>query len=217
MKFVNIFSFFSPKILGKFDSEINGKIKVVESRGNKIIYVRGAEQSGGTIPGMWQKALNKLPKTKDKRLNALLLGLGGGDVIRFIRKIYPEIKITAVDIDPVMIKIAHDFYKIKNSETLEIVKNDALFYLLINKKKFDLIIVDLFIGFKNPDKFRTMNFLLKMKKSLSLQGIIVYNSHYSVENYREFHNFLKVCASVFKRHEIIVSYPFSRILQLSRH
>lgn len=214
---MNIFPFFSPKILGNFDSKINGKINIVESRGNKIIYVRGAEQSGGTIPGMWQKALSKLKTRNLKPETCLLLGLGGGDVVRIIRKIYPDMKITAVDIDPVMIKIAKVYYKILNSRTLKIVKNDALYYLLINKKKFDLIIVDLFIGFKNPDKFRTTDFLLKLKKSLNPNGIVIYNSQYSAENSWEFENFFKTCVAVFNRCEIIVSYPFSRILQLSRH
>src|SRR3989344_8014041 len=190
---MNILSFFSPKILRTYKSSVNNKIEVVENKGKKIIYVRGAEQTGGTITGMWQKALSRLKIHKFKSTNCLILGLGGGDVIRIIRKIYPQIQITAVDIDPVMIKVASKYFNLTNSDNIRIIKNDALYYLLINKKKYNLIIVDLFVGFNNPVKFRSHKFLGLLRKNLVIGGLAVFNSHYSPNSPLDYENFYKKC------------------------
>lgn len=209
---MNIFSFFSSKTLSEINSGINKKIKVVEVMGKKIIYVAGAEQTGGTITGMWRKALRKLPATNLQ--TALILGLGGGDVIRLISKSYPDIKITAVEIDPVMINIAEKFFKLKDTPTLKIIKSDALIFLQNNHKKYGIIVVDLFIGKYNPEKFRSYGFFRLLKNNLNAEGLILYNSHYHADKPYEINNLLKVCRKVFPAGDIIVKYPFSRIILL---
>lgn len=202
----------------KFTSKINEKIEVLEKHdGSKVIYVRGAEQTGGTITGMWEKALNIIQNSIPPKAgqNCLLLGLGGGDVVRILNKLYPQLKITVVEIDPQMIKIAEIFFKIHISKKLKIRKMDAEFFLETYKQKFDLIIVDLFIGKFNPDKFRTPKFFKDIIDNLTSNGIIIYNSHYIPENPEEFEKFQQISKIFFKNVEIIVSYRFSRILLLS--
>lgn len=212
---MSIFSILNPKILADFSSRTNKNIKVVDRFGNRIIYVQGAEQTGGTITGMWEKAAKLIQKSGSGFQNCLLLGLGGGDVIRLLRKIFPGIKITAVDIDPVMIKIAGRYFELKNSNNLKIIQSDALHFLINNKRKFRLIIIDLFIGFQNPAKFRTGKFLLKIKENLKYNGLAVYNSHYNSKNPEDFADFYNRCSEIFTKTEVIIRYPYSRILLLS--
>jgi len=169
---MNIFSFFSSKTLSEINSGINKKIKVVEVMGKKIIYVAGAEQTGGTITGMWRK------------------------------------------IDPVMINIAEKFFKLKDTPTLKIIKSDALIFLQNNHKKYGIIVVDLFIGKYNPEKFRSYGFFRLLKNNLNAEGLILYNSHYHADKPYEINNLLKVCRKVFPAGDIIVKYPFSRIILL---
>ncbi|OGG02013.1 hypothetical protein A2W14_07295 [Candidatus Gottesmanbacteria bacterium RBG_16_37_8] len=222
---MNFFSQFSSRYSDSYKSKINKQIKIVKNLMGKIVYVDGAEQTGGTITGMWKKALNKLPKTNlpaeasakagGQRPSALLLGLGGGDVVRLISKKYPRIKITAVEIDPVMIEVAKKYFNLERSANLSIIKNDAAVFLKKNKKKFDFIIVDLFIGRFNPQNFRRRPFLLSLKKSLTSHGLALYNSHYDQEKREEFAEFYKICRQVFPVSGIIIKYRFSRILHLA--
>ena len=112
---MNIFSYFRPKTLAHFKSKINDNIDILKKNGKKIIYVAGAEQTGGTITGMWKRSLSLIQYRWENLQNALVLGLGGGDVIRLVHKLNPRLVITAVDIDPVMIKIApYIYHKIIN-------------------------------------------------------------------------------------------------------
>ncbi|OGG31199.1 hypothetical protein A3I51_04940 [Candidatus Gottesmanbacteria bacterium RIFCSPLOWO2_02_FULL_38_8] len=222
MKFSSIFF---PKIITDFKSDINKNIQVVQKRGRKVIYVDGAEQTGGTITGMWQKALSNVKSSRLSGIpqaagqmsnvqNALVLGLGGGDIIRLLHRVDSQIKVTAVDIDPVMIKIARDLFGIRNSSNLKIHNHDALYYLLLNREKFSLIVVDLFIGYKNPQKFRSPRFLNLLQKSRQKNGLILFNSHYHSDFNNEFEEFHNLCTQIFSTVEIIINYPYSKILLL---
>ena len=211
---MNIFSFFSSKILKVYKSEINGNIKIIENKGKKTVYVGGAEQTGGTITGMWKKALKVLKKRRNNSSTCLILGLGGGDVIRILKGLYPNLKMTVVEIDPVMIGMADEFFGMGVSSQLKIIKDDAWKFLKKNTVKYDLIIIDLFIGFLNPQKFRKKEFLKLLQKSLGQSGFAVYNSHYRPENPGDFSGFYEYCRQIFPKASVLVEYPFSRIILL---
>lgn len=219
---MNILSFFLPQLIAKFSSKYNGEIKIVESWGKKIVYVKKAEQTGGTITGMWQKSISKikyqnsLPAQAGKIQNCLVLGLGGGDVIRLLNKYYKGIKMTVVEIDPVMVDIADRFFHIKTRSKLQIITADALLWLKkYHGVKFDLIVVDLFIGKNNPSKSRETEFIGDIKNLLRNDGVVLFNSHYAQDNSKSYINLLKVCRNVFDSVEEIAAYRYSRILALS--
>ena len=211
---MNIFAFFSANILNIFKSKINNEIRVVKRTSGKIIYVDKIEQTGGTITGMWQKVFAQKAFQEATPKKCLLLGLGGGDVIRIIRKIYTGIIITAVEIDPVMIKIAGIHFGLTNSYDLKIIRQDAYQWIGKIPEKFDLIVIDLFIGKYNPEKFRRQEFLNLLSLHLKKNGMAVYNSHYDQQKPADFQKFHLNCLAVFKKVEIIVKYRYSRILLL---
>src|SRR3989338_10377087 len=133
----NFFSFFLPKKTTCFISKINGEIKILDVNGKKIIYVKGAEQTGGTITGMWKASVNKLSGHQIR--NALILGLGGGDVIRILSKKFPDLKIDCVELDPQMIEVAEKIFHIRQIPKLRIIQADAYKYMKKNRRKYDLI------------------------------------------------------------------------------
>lgn len=212
MKF---FSFFSAKIIAEINSEFNKNITVVENLGKKTVYVAGAEQTGGTITGMWKKAIHEIPLTGWQKGKVLLLGLGGGDVIRILKKKYSKIEITAVEIDPEMIALSGIYFNLRNSDYLTIIQSDAWDFLSENKIKYNIIVIDLFIGKYNPLKFRNGKFLKIIKNNLTPHGIAVYNCHFIPENPEEFGLFQKKAQKLYKQCRIIASFRFSRILLLS--
>lgn len=81
-----------------------------------------------------------LPPAEPKRI--LLLGLGGGAVVRQLQHFFPGAKIVAVELEPLHIQVAKRFFKLKNCE---LICDDAVRWLKgYRGEEFDLIIDDLF-------------------------------------------------------------------------
>jgi len=207
-------SLFPRKNILRFKSKINTEIRVVNRKGKKTVYVGLAEQTGGTITGMWEEAILRIKYQESSIKNCLVLGLGGGDVIRILRKKFPVIEIDCVELDPVMIETAEKFFNIRQIPNLQIIKADAFKFMKKKQQNYDLIVADLFIGKYNPEIFRKKDFLTFLKKGLSGQGLAVYNSHFKPEDTQEFRDFKRLCREVFGQVSVIVKYKFSRILIL---
>lgn len=211
------FSYLHPLEITKIDSPINGELKVVENFGKRILYANDKEQSGGTITGMWGKAIRKMQQCHNVTIRqSLMLGLGGGTAINILRESYPKVEMTAVEIDPVMIKIAEEYFGIKNDSCLKIINADAFNWLKRQNgnRKYDFILFDLYLGMFNPAKARTLAFLKRLKSLLEPKGAILYNAHYQNDE-AQYQKLLKECIRIFPRAELILSYPYSRILFLS--
>lgn len=194
---------------------------MVEYFGKLAVYVDGAPQSGAEIKPMWEKIIkNFLPKAdqpqaeKLKIKNSLVLGIGGGDVIKSISKRFPQSLITAVELDPVMREIACKYFGLNKITALKIIIDDAISYISKRKtgEKFDLIVVDLFIGKLNPKDSRTFSFIQKLKMKLEKGGIILFNSHDKPDEPDEFESFYRYCQKIFTNSEIIFSYRFNRVI-----
>lgn len=210
-------SYIKPIDLVKIKSPINDEIKVVEYFGKYAVYVDGAPQSGAEIRPMWEKIIKTIKQFNNLTMRqCLILGVGGGDVIREINKYFPEASITAVELDPVMAEIAYKYFDLNHIKKLKTIIDDAIIFITNNKskEKYDLIVVDLFIGKFNPYNSRKSSFLQQLKKKLTDKGIILFNSHYKPAEREEFESFNNLCRKIFRQAEIIFSYRFNRVLLL---
>ncbi len=210
---MNLLSFLNPLKITKLNSTLNGEIKVIERFGKRTLFVNDAEQSGGTITGMWENSLGSINNHQLAINNCLILGLGGGTVISLLNKYYPLIKITAIEFDLAIIDVAEKYFGIKTSASLSIIQADAFLWIREAKKKYDLVIFDLYLGKFNPEKSRELAFLKKLKALLSPNGFILFNAHYQndEENYQKL---LTICRKIYLKVELVLSRPFSRILFL---
>lgn len=170
------FSIF-PRTVYKTESKISGEVEVKEQIGNYTLHVGGLIQSGGIIEGIWKKALKILQYSNGPIFqNVLVLGLGGGTVVQLIKAHYPKAKITGIEIDPEIIKIGKKFFGLEKTENLKIINADAIKWAAgFQDSKFDLILVDLYIGGNFPEKVASDKFLKKLKKLLSEEGRIIFN------------------------------------------
>lgn len=211
---MNLLSYITSLEIIKVNSSLNGEIKVIESFGKRTLYANNLEQSGGTITGMWGKAIKTMQQCNNGTIKqCLVLGLGGGTLIEILKKYYPEIYIDILEYDQVMIDIAKNYFGILPSKQLKIINADAFSWVRNNKNKFDLIIMDIYVGKYNPPKGQSENFLKDLKGMLTYRGIILFNRHYQ-EDEAEYQKFLEKCQKNFSEAKLILSYPFSRILQL---
>lgn len=155
-------------------SPYNPDIRVIREWGGYKLLVNGSRQSGPYIKMLWEKAFRAFHLHERKNTQSILvLGIGGGTVIEILSKRYPSASITAVDIDPAIISIAKDYFRLDRIPQLRIVRADAKAFS--SAKQFDLIIVDLFIGREIPAIVSQSTFYERLKKMLSPHGIIILN------------------------------------------
>lgn len=195
---MNIFSLFWPVTLDKLKSKFNGEIFINEFLGRKYIDVGGLMQSGRIIDDLFKKGFKKLGITANKEIKKiLLLGLGGGTIVKTLQKLFPCSKITAIDIDPVMVEVAQRFFSLDTNDiTLKI--GDVFDPRLEFGKDYDFIIIDIFRGYQIPGELGDKKFLEKLKSSLAKNGYVIFNRLYFRKYISEADQFLDKVQEIFQ-------------------
>ena len=110
----------------------------------------------------------------------LILGAGACVFPTFLLKHFPNIKITAVDIDPEVVNIGQRFFGVLENLNFNIVIEDAKnFVSNCSEPVFDYIFLDICIGDPTiatpPPEFTNPSFLSGLHKILKTQGILSIN------------------------------------------
>jgi len=169
---------FGTKILEIKNSKYNGELKVIKSIGlGTYIQADGLTQSGGVVETIWKQALRKVASSKYQVASILILGLGGGTVVKLVNKYWPQAKITGIDIDSTIVNLGKKYLGLNKYQIDEKII-DAEKFIKNNNQKFDLIIVDLYNGNNFPAKFETENHIHLVRTVLSSNGITVFNRLY---------------------------------------
>lgn len=171
------------KVLEEVTSPINGKITVVRGVGlGTYFQVGNLTQSGGVVYSVWKTALGKTKKKKNQIKKSLILGLGGGSAAGLVRRFWPEAGIEGVDIDPVMVELGKKYLALK-ADKIRI--KDAEDFLKESEDKYDLVLVDMYIGDEYPKKFVKDEFLKLVKSRLDENGVAIFNRLYYDEKRKE--------------------------------
>lgn len=158
---MSLLSYIIPQRVYETSTRYNKKIEVREINGKNVLLVNGIEQTGSYSEKLWRTGLQGMhPK------DVLVFGVGGGTVFRK----FPESRITGVDLDGEILHIAKKYFGLHNTT---LIKRDAR--LFDTNKKYDLVIVDLYIGNDVPEFVTTKDFLLKCKRFLRNGGQMVIN------------------------------------------
>jgi len=206
-------SLLTGSVLEEVVSPINGKIRVVRSLGlGTYIQVENITQSGGIVKDIWRSTIKKVAKLKPQVGKCLILGLGGGTAAGQIIKIWPNAKITGVDNDEKMVEMGRKYLGLKD---VECVIGDGLeFSIKANKKgqKYDLILIDIYLGRTLPSQFEKEDFLITIEKLLTPGGVAVFNRLYYGEKRPETMRFASKLEKVFPKVKYV--YPEANLMLL---
>lgn len=116
--------------------------------------------------------LKPAPKT------VLVIGLGGGTIPTTLQKIYPDIQIDCVEIDPAVVRVAKKFFGFSGSGMNLFVEDGRVFVkrLLKQKRTYDLIVLDAFDHLSVPEHMTTREFLLEVRGLLQPDGVLAANT-----------------------------------------
>ena len=208
---------FITRIIEEKKSKFNGDLRVVKTLGmGTYIQADGLTQSGGIVETIWKNTVRRIKKEFSSPENVLILGLGGGTVAKLIKNVYPDTKITGIEIDPIMVELGKKYLNMNETE-MEIRIVDAEEYvsqlsISNSKSKFDLIIIDLYNGYQFPQKFETENFLHLARTVLAKNGLMVFNRLYFGDKRPETVKFGKKLEKTFSKVEWF--YPEANLLFL---
>lgn len=190
--------------LKEVESPINGKLSVRWDMSSGFQIMGGRLwQVGGPVKTVWVEAFKKLPDDfHPKKL--LIIGLGGGTIAALARKKWSKIDIVGVDIDPVIVGLGTEYLGLgKLSVDTHIA--DAYEFIHTQKKSFELVCLDTYVGSTFPEKFASDAFLLQIKRVLKKNGIGLFNRLYDGRDRARADKFEKQLERVFGN--VMAIYP----------
>lgn len=116
-------------------------------------------------------------KPDPKRL--LFIGMGPGIVPKAMHLMHPEATIDVVDIDSVVIELAHDYFSFPTSPNIKTFVEDGRFFVnKVNAEnlKYDIIVLDAFNSEYVPEHLMTKEFLGTVRSLLSPDGVLASNT-----------------------------------------
>jgi spermidine synthase len=106
-----------------------------------------------------------------------MLGVAGGTALRTLRHLLPDVSLTGIDLDSELIDLARREMALDETKA-EIIIADAYAWMAANKRKFDVIIDDLYLA-GDDDVFRAeacdQAWLGLVRRSLAPGGILALN------------------------------------------
>ncbi|HTH93590.1 MAG TPA: fused MFS/spermidine synthase [Rhodocyclaceae bacterium] len=106
----------------------------------------------------------------------LQIGLGAASVTKFLYRYRPGCKIMVVEIDPAVVPMAHQFFKLPDDpQRINIEIADGADFVIGHKGKYDLILVDGFDADAKAGRLDSLPFYLDCKARLARDGLLVVN------------------------------------------
>ena len=112
----------------------------------------------------------------------LLIGLGGGAMVRFLNHEFPQMRLDVIEIDPAVVTLAREFFGAAAGPRTRIFTDDGVQYLQRAQERYDLILVNAHLMPRAetnatglPLSFRADAFLASLRMRLLPRGVVTFN------------------------------------------
>lgn len=137
----------------------------------------------------------------------LVIGLGGGTLIRFFHTRVPKARLDAVEIDPEVVRLAAAWFGVEPGPRLRIFTDDGVRFIAGEGDAYDIIWLDAYLdpGAPGtdiagvPEELRGLGFLRRVKARLRPGGVAAFNIHH-VTGY---HEHIDAIAEVFPHVQVV--------------
>lgn len=172
-----LLSYFLPIKIYETQSTFSSNLEVTWNNGKLVLDSKHTNYSYGSLEKVLKKGFQQIGYTTILEMKSiLLLGVAGGSAIKtLIDDIGYNGSITGVEIDAEVIKISNTYFGLNQYKNVTIIIDDAQKYIEEHDVKYNLIIIDIFEDSNMPDFLFEEKFINNIKKSLELNGYILFN------------------------------------------
>ncbi len=173
-----LLSYFYPIKIYSQKSALSQSLEITWANGDLVMDSLNTNYSYGSLQRILKLGLKNIGFAKIKKMNhILILGVAGGSVVKtLVDDIEFKGKITGVEIDSEIIKIANQFFKLNEIPQLEIIIDDAFEFILKTTEKYDLIVIDIFQDTKMPNFLFESYFIDRICFLLKSKGVVLFNT-----------------------------------------
>jgi spermidine synthase len=194
---------FGERIIFRADSQYH-RISVTEDDEVRHLRFDRSHQSAVSLSDEFESTI-KYPNylhlayaLQPEARNVLVLGLGGGSVSKRYWRDYPEIHVDSVEVDPVVVDVAREYFGLPEDPRLEVFAEDGRRYVQATGRTYDIVIIDAYNADSMPYHLTTEEFFGEIDAVLNPGGVVAYNIISSVEGTRSklFRSLYKTAGSV---------------------
>lgn len=177
-------------------SVFNGEIMVIQQDSVRQLYTRNGlnqvlqssmnTQQPERLLDTYTQIMSTISALITSPELAFNIGLGGGILPRFQLYMHPNSRVISVDIDPMVISIARQYFMVEHTNHM-ILTGDGAKVLAAQKIPFDLIWVDAYSPESGiPEVFKSTSFINQLPNKLTQRGIIMANLwHHSATGFSQ--------------------------------
>jgi len=128
---------------------------------------------------------------------ALIVGLGGGTLPRFLHSHFPQLTIDVVELDPDVVNVAQEYCGFTEDARMRVFVEDGRDFIeaATATGAYDIILLDCFDAETIPPHLATLEFLHGVRRALAPGGMVVANIWGRASNPLYAHMLLTYCAA----------------------
>ncbi|KAB7791355.1 spermidine synthase [Bifidobacterium leontopitheci] len=140
---------------------------------NVLFGVQSVTMKRPGLTGMYYDTALAAPALADKAGSALILGMGTGTYARQLRRFYPRMSVTGVEIDAKITALAGRYFD--EPDDIPVSTYDGRAWLAASHDTYDVIMVDAYQDITIPFQMSSAEFFRMVKRHLNPGGVMVVN------------------------------------------
>lgn len=168
-------SYLYPVTIETTRSDWNPTLEIVLQGGKYSLNSENTNYSYGSLYSLFKRIFRKLKLNWGNVNNVLILGFGTGCVARIINRNNPDCIIDGVEIDNKVIELGNKYFHTDTLKNVSIHCLSADNFVRNCNKKYDLIIIDVYLDIDVPPELETEEFLIRVRDALNRGGLLVFN------------------------------------------
>jgi spermidine synthase len=182
------------------------RLKVMDTNGVRLLKFERNQQSSMRLDDPFETDIEYVAyfhlalAIQPSLTRVLVIGLGGGTLVKRFWRDYPEMRIDAVEIDPDVADVAYELFALPRDERINVVVGDGREFLRDTDATYDLVVVDAYDDDHIPIHLLTEEFLREVQSHLAPDGVVAYNLIASVhgEKSKPFRSFYRTVQNVWR-------------------
>jgi spermidine synthase len=171
-----VLSYLFPQRINVAEGHGGAYLEVVVNNGKLMLNANQSNYSFGGLHLIFEQLFDQIELSQYDIKKVLLLGLGAGSVVDLlVNKHGLKCNIIGVELDVNVIDFAKKYFDIEKYKSLKIVQAEAFEYVQNSNEKFDLIVVDLFVGDTVPEVFASEEFIKHLRRLSNEKCCVAYN------------------------------------------